>query len=45
MIYRPKKVAEMWDTWLYYHEGIHYLYYLHKSDGDKWDGMSVVSGT
>ena len=43
MIYRPKKVAEMWDTWLYFHEGTHYLFYLHKSDGDKWDGMSVAT--
>ena len=45
MYYQPKKVREMWDTWLYYHEGIHYLYYLHKSTGDRWDGMSVASST
>ena len=43
MIYQPKKVAEMWDTWLYQHDGTHYLYYLHKSAGDRWDGMSVAS--
>ena len=35
----------MWDTWLYYHDGIHYLYYLHKSAGEVWDGMSVASST
>lgn len=45
MFYQPKKVSEMWDTWLYYHEGIHYLYYLHKSAGTVWDGMSVASST
>ena len=33
----------MWDTWLYYHEGTHYLYYLHKSSGNHWDGMSVAT--
>lgn len=43
MIYQPKKVAEMWDTWLYQYEGTHYLYYLHKSEGDRWDGMSVAT--
>jgi len=43
MIYQPDKVAEMWDTWLYFHDGTHYLYYLHKSTGDKWDGMSVAT--
>ena len=45
MYYQPKKVREMWDTWLYYHEGVHYLYYLHKSTGGGWDGMSVASST
>ena len=29
MFYRPTQVAKMWDTWLYYHEGVNYLYYLH----------------
>ena len=42
MLYQPTKVAEMWDTWLYYHEGKHYLYYLHKSEPDRWDGMSLA---
>ena len=35
----------MWDTWLYYHEGTHYLYYLHKSTKDRWDGMSLATST
>lgn len=45
MIYQPEQVAEMWDTWLYYRDSTHYLYYLHKSTGDKWDGMSVATST
>jgi hypothetical protein len=45
MFFRPEKVREMWDTWLYYHEGTHYLYYLHKSAGERWDGMSVATST
>ena len=46
MIFKPSIVARMWDTWLFYHEGKHYLFYLHNSRADvRWDGMSVaVSG-
>jgi hypothetical protein len=43
MLYKPGKVRSMWDTWLYYHDGTHYLYYLHKSTGKRWDGMSVAT--
>ena len=44
MIFKPEKVDQLWDTWLYYHEGIHYLYYLHKSTaGGRWDGISVAT--
>ena len=43
MIYRPSTVARMWDTWLYCHEGKHYLFYLHNTRADvRWDGMSVA---
>lgn len=28
MIFRSEKFKAQWDTWLYYHEGVHYLYYL-----------------
>ena len=45
MIYKPEQVFAMWDTWLYLHDGTHYLYYLHKSSRDMWDGMSVASST
>ena len=44
MIYQPAKIKELWDTWLFYYEGVHYLYYLHKSSSTtKWDGRSVVT--
>jgi hypothetical protein len=33
MLYRPKRQNKMWDTWLYYHEGKHYLYYLYMLTG------------
>ena len=43
MIFKPSIVARMWDTWLYYHGGKHYLFYLHNTRADvRWDGMSVA---
>jgi hypothetical protein len=43
-VYQPRQVAEMWDTWLYYHKDKHYLFYLHKSEQESgaWDGMSIA---
>jgi hypothetical protein len=39
----PKKreTGTMWDTWLYWHEGSYYLYYLAKS-GPTWDNISLA---
>jgi hypothetical protein len=45
LFYRPTKVARMWDTWLYYHRGLHYLYYLHETTGAQFDGMSVATSS
>lgn len=44
MFYRPAHAAtgEMWDTWLYWHEGTHYLYYLARS-GEQWDNISMAT--
>ena len=42
MIYRPRKSHKMWDTWLYYHEGIHYLYHLHMLTGPG-DGITLAT--
>ena len=41
MLYYPQNVKEIWDTWLYYENGIHYLFTLHKSEGLVWDGISL----
>ncbi len=43
MIFNPIVVPCMWDTWLYFHEGKHYLFYLHNSRVDaRWDGFSMA---
>jgi hypothetical protein len=43
MFYRPThpQTGEMWDTWLYGHEGTYYLYYLARSD-EAWDNISLA---
>jgi hypothetical protein len=43
MFFRPKRAetGEMWDTWLYWHTGTYYLYYLARS-GEKWDNISMA---
>ena len=28
MIFRPGHVSKIWDTWMYFHQGTYYLYYL-----------------
>lgn len=45
MIYRPERVREIWDTWLFYEAGVHYLFTLHKSAGDVWDGISLSTSS
>jgi hypothetical protein len=46
MLYRPALDAAMWDTWLYYHQGVHYLYYLRNSvPGTPWDGISLATSS
>jgi len=39
---RSKRTGNMWDTWLYFHEGTYYLYYLAKSRG-QWDNISMAT--
>jgi hypothetical protein len=39
---RSKRTGNMWDTWLYSHDGTNYLYYLAKSRG-QWDNISMAS--
>jgi len=44
MFYKARAVetGNMWDTWLYLHEGTYYLYYLAKS-GARWDNISMAT--
>ena len=39
---RSRRTGNMWDTWLYFHEGAFYLYYLAKARG-QWDNISTAS--
>jgi hypothetical protein len=41
---RSKQTGNMWDTWLYFHEGTYYLYYLAKS-GRQWDNISLATSS
>jgi hypothetical protein len=44
LFYRPQhpQTGEMWDTWLFWHQGTHYLYYLARH-GDQWDNISMAT--
>lgn len=41
---RLKETGNMWDTWLYYHEGNYYLYYLANSESN-WDNISMATSS
>ena len=46
MFYKPqsKETGMMWDTWLYWHEGTYFLFYLAKSKSDeRWDNVSLAT--
>jgi len=38
---RSTRTGNMWDTWLYFHEGGYYLYYLANARG-QWDNISLA---
>jgi hypothetical protein len=46
LFYCPKdpRTGTMWDTWLYFHEGTYYLYYLARA-GSNWDNISLATST
>jgi hypothetical protein len=46
MFYHPAHAAtgKMWDTWLYFHEGKYYLYYLAMT-GDQFDNISMATSS
>ncbi len=39
---RSRRTGNMWDTWLFWHEGTNYLYYLARSRG-QWDNISMAT--
>jgi len=39
--FTPRRVGKMWDTWLYYHDGKYYQYYL-AGGGGHWDGHELA---
>ncbi|MCK4601285.1 MAG: hypothetical protein KAU28_02385 [Phycisphaerae bacterium] len=51
MFYKPqsKETGHIWDTWLYFHEGVYYLYYLaateREVDDQPWDNISLSTST
>jgi hypothetical protein len=44
MFYKPlsRQTGNLWDTWLYLHQGTFYLYYLAKRSG-QWDNISMAT--
>ena len=44
IFYKPqlKETGQMWDTWLYWHEGTYHLFYLANSGG-QWDNISLAT--
>lgn len=39
--FTPQRIGQMWDTWVYYHEGQYYQYYL-AGPGGRWDGHELA---
>jgi hypothetical protein len=39
--YTPQRIGKMWDTWVCFHEGKYYQYYLAGSGG-RWDGHELA---
>jgi len=39
--FTPRRVGKMWDTWVYFHDGKYYQYYLAGSGG-LWDGHELA---
>jgi hypothetical protein len=37
----PHRVGEMWDTWLYWHEGLYHMYYIAGPPG-QWDAHEIA---
>jgi hypothetical protein len=42
LFYKPRTTGNMWDTWLYFREGKHYLYIL-SGPGGSWKGVALAT--
>ena len=40
--YTPQRVGQLWDTWLYYYNGLYYQFYLAGIPG-KWDSFELMT--
>ena len=40
--FTPKRAGMIWDTWIYYHDGKYYMYYL-AGRGGQWDGHELAT--
>lgn len=45
MLYRPARVPGMGDQWLYYHDGVHYLYHLYEQPAGQLYGVYLATST
>ena len=43
LLYQPTLVPGMGDQWLYYHEGVHYLYHLYEQPAGKLYGVYLAT--
>lgn len=44
MLLNPPTASSLWDTWLYYEDGVHYLFYLASTRLDRpWDSIGLAT--
>lgn len=43
MFFKSELVKAHWDTWMYYHEGVYFLYYLITERRTGWEGFGVAT--
>lgn len=39
--FTPRRTGQMWDTWMYYHDGTYYQFYL-AGPANRWDGHELA---
>lgn len=46
MIFTPNILSSLWDTWLYYEDDVHYLFYLASTRLDRpWDSIGLATSS